>query len=128
MASGSASIMKVEDIFQCADGHLACSRCSARLNKCPICRIPVDPDLEKRIRALSAEQAIKALNLNFSCRDKDCADAKEKEALKRCKTLKRKQVEYRTSTPPLPLTSNFGRAMIGGLLAPLTFKMWKIQK
>ena len=37
-----------------------------------MCHIPLDPDVDKRTRALSAEQAIKAMNLNFSCRNGKC--------------------------------------------------------
>ena len=37
-----------------------------------MCRIPLDPNVDKRTRALSAEQAIEAMNLNFSCRNGEC--------------------------------------------------------
>ena len=86
MASGSVPNQKLKDILectvckivthskilQCTNGHLTCNRCSARITNCPVCRVPLDPDVDRRTRALSAEQAIDAMNLNFSCRNAEC--------------------------------------------------------
>ena len=86
MASRNAPNQKLEEIFQCSvckrvtpskilqcpNGHLTCGNCSARITACPVCRTTLDPDMDKRIRALSAEQAIEAMDLNFECGNGDC--------------------------------------------------------
>ena len=86
MASRNVPNQKLEEIFQCSvckrvtpskilqcpNGHLTCGKCSARMTACPVCRTTLDPDMNKRIRALCAEQAIEAMNLTFECGNGDC--------------------------------------------------------
>ena len=48
-----------------------------------MCRIPLDPDMDKRTRALSAEQAIEAMDLNFSCRNHECTFSGQKKDLEK---------------------------------------------
>ena len=97
MSSGNVSNQTLEEIFecsvcktvthskilQCLNGHLACIICSSRMIKCPMCRIPLDPDMDKRTRALSAEQAIEAMDLNFSCRNHECTFSGQKKDLEK---------------------------------------------
>ena len=59
-------------ILQCSNGHLACAKCSARITVCPVCRAPLDPNVDKRTRALVAEQAIDTMNLDFACTNDGC--------------------------------------------------------
>ena len=59
-------------ILQCPNGHLTCAGCSMRISSCPMCRAFLNPDVEKRTRALAVEQIIEAMNLDFRCRNGDC--------------------------------------------------------
>ena len=59
-------------ILQCPHGHLTCIGCSTRITSCPMCRTSLDPNVDKRTRALAVEQIIEAMNLDFKCRNVCC--------------------------------------------------------
>ena len=45
-------------VFQCNNGHTICCRCRVKLNKCPICRVPLGYS-----RSLTSEKLISLLYL-----------------------------------------------------------------
>ena len=69
-------VPKEGHIVQCQNGHLLCGECADRnegSNRCPNCRAPMDKlSGNKRIRALSAEQLIEAVDLKFQCKHPFC--------------------------------------------------------
>ena len=46
-------------VFQCKNGHIICSGCRAKLNICPVCRVPFGYS-----RSLTSEKLISLLSLD----------------------------------------------------------------
>ena len=68
-------------MMQCRNGHLACERCMGNetLISCAVCREPRD---NKRIRNLSIEQLIEAVDMDVSCKHPNCCFKAAKTAIK----------------------------------------------
>ena len=76
------------EIKQCQNGHLYCEDCmkNASISTCALCREPLG---NKRIRALTVEQLIEAVELELPCKHPDCEFKGQKRDLithhKKCK-------------------------------------------
>lgn len=39
----------IEKVYQCREGHVLCERCSYFVENCPVCRIPLQPEIRNRV-------------------------------------------------------------------------------
>ncbi|CAD5333337.1 unnamed protein product [Arabidopsis thaliana] len=72
-------------IFQCDNGHLACSSCCPKLsNKCPACTLPVGHSRCRAMESVLASVFVSCRNAKFGCTKKVCygkESAHEKECI-----------------------------------------------
>ncbi|RYR64351.1 E3 ubiquitin-protein ligase SINA-like 10 isoform X1 [Arachis hypogaea] len=56
-------------VFQCENGHIACSNCCARLgNKCPMCSMPIGYNRCRAIEKVLESIKISCLNAKYGCK------------------------------------------------------------
>ncbi|KAK7319334.1 hypothetical protein RJT34_04053 [Clitoria ternatea] len=57
-------------VFQCENGHIACSSCCARLrNKCPMCLMPIGYNRCRAIEKVLESIKMSCLNANYGCKE-----------------------------------------------------------
>nr|AFK36482.1 unknown [Lotus japonicus] len=57
-------------VFQCENGHVACSSCCARLrNKCPMCLMPIGYNRCRAMEKLLESIKISCLNAKYGCKE-----------------------------------------------------------
>ena len=54
-------------IFQCREGHLICSPCREKIDKCPTCRIPLDNIRNRALENMVAKMVMPCPNRIFGC-------------------------------------------------------------
>ncbi|CAL0306100.1 unnamed protein product [Lupinus luteus] len=58
-------------IFQCENGHIACSNCCGRLgNKCPMCSMPIGYNRCRAIEKVLESIKMSCLNTKYGCKEK----------------------------------------------------------
>ncbi|KAE9603268.1 putative aminoacyltransferase, E1 ubiquitin-activating enzyme [Lupinus albus] len=58
-------------IFQCENGHIACSNCCSRLgNKCPMCSMPIGYNRCRAIEKVLESIKMSCLNTKYGCKEK----------------------------------------------------------
>eukprot|EP00938_MAST-03A_sp_MAST-3A-sp1_P005758 g5758.t1 len=54
-------------IFQCREGHLICSPCREKIDKCPTCRIPLDNIRNRALENMVAKMVMPCPNRIYGC-------------------------------------------------------------